>query len=107
MMEHCNVVYKISCFDYDVSYIGQTKRKIKTRIKEYKANIKKSKGLRTVVSEHQLENGHELDWKNISLLDLESCFQKRLMSEMIFIKKQINVTNIQNDMFTRSIFSFA
>ena len=55
----------------------------------HKANIKKSKSSRIVVSEHQLEYGHELDWENISLLDSEPCFQKRLISEMIFIKKQI------------------
>ena len=50
----------------------------------------------TVVSEHQ-EYGHELDWENISLLDSEPCFRKRLMSEMIFIKKQIKTINIQNN----------
>ncbi|KYQ49867.1 hypothetical protein ALC60_11042 [Trachymyrmex zeteki] len=37
------MVYKISCLDRDSSYVDQTKRKAKTRIKEYKANIKKSK----------------------------------------------------------------
>ena len=35
------MIYKISCLDCDVSYVGQTKRKVKTRIKEYKANIKR------------------------------------------------------------------
>jgi len=40
IMVQCNAVYKISCLNCDVSYIGQTKRKIKTRIKEHKANIK-------------------------------------------------------------------
>ena len=88
MMEHYNMIYKISCLDCDVSYVGQTKRKVKTRIKVHKANIKKSKSSRTVVR-HQLEYGHELDWENISLLDSEPCFQKRFISEMIFIKKQI------------------
>jgi len=32
-------VYKISCHDY-ASYIGQTKRKLKTRIIEHSSNIK-------------------------------------------------------------------
>jgi len=39
----CDVVYKISYLDYDSSYVGQTKRKAKMRIKEHKANIKKLK----------------------------------------------------------------
>ena len=89
-MEHCNVVYKISCLDCNVSYVGQIKRKVKTRIKEYKANIKRSKNSRTVMSEHQLEHGHE----NISVLDSEPCFQKKLMFEIIFIKKQTKAINI-------------
>jgi len=62
-----------------MSHISQTvmshiRRKIKTRIKEHKANIKRSKNSRTVISEHQLEYGHALDWENISLLDSELCF---------------------------------
>jgi len=93
------MTYKISCLDCDVSYVGQIKRKIKTRIKEYKANIKRKLTYNSI--ETHLEYGHELDWKNISLLDSlldsEPCFQKRFMSEMIFIKKQIKVINIQND----------
>jgi len=60
MMEHYNVVYKIS-FNYDVSYTSQIKKKVKTRIKEHEMNIKKSNDSHTVVSENQLEYGHKLD----------------------------------------------
>ncbi|KYN30216.1 hypothetical protein ALC57_00353 [Trachymyrmex cornetzi] len=96
-MEQCDVVYKISCLDCDSSYAGQTKRKVKTRIKEHMANIRKLKDSRTVISEHQLEYGHKFNWENIQILDTEPFFHKRLTSEMIFIKKQINGINKQND----------
>jgi len=33
---HTNVVYKIECKDCDASYVGQTSRMLKTRIKEHK-----------------------------------------------------------------------
>ncbi|KYN28656.1 hypothetical protein ALC57_01909 [Trachymyrmex cornetzi] len=39
--DQCDV-YRISCLDCESSYVGQTKRKLKTRIKEHKADIRKS-----------------------------------------------------------------
>ena len=33
--ELANVVYQINCKDCDHSYVGQTKRKLKTRLKEH------------------------------------------------------------------------
>jgi len=35
-----NIVYKISCKNCDATYTGQTKRQLKTRIKEHCNNIK-------------------------------------------------------------------
>ena len=30
-----NVVYKIECNSYDATYVGETKRKLSTRVKEH------------------------------------------------------------------------
>ena len=51
-----------------------------------------------VITTHRLEFSHEFDWKNINILDNKKFAHKRLTSEMIFIKKQINDLNIKNDM---------
>ncbi|KAG5320400.1 SETMR methyltransferase, partial [Pseudoatta argentina] len=77
-------------------------RSIVTGDDYHKKNIESDREIQkliysTIVSEHQLEHGYELDWENISVLDSEPCFQKRLMSKMIFIKKQTKAINIQND----------
>ncbi|KYQ57975.1 hypothetical protein ALC60_03025, partial [Trachymyrmex zeteki] len=86
-------------------YVCQTKRKAKTRIKEHKANIKKSKDSLTVLSQHQIDCGHKINWDDIQILDIEPFFQKRITSEMIFIKKQINGLNKQSDTkITRDFF---
>jgi len=46
-----NIVYKIYCQNCDASYVGQTKRQLKTRIKEhYNNNIRLDKSRHTVVT---------------------------------------------------------
>ncbi|KYN11367.1 hypothetical protein ALC57_16480, partial [Trachymyrmex cornetzi] len=74
-IDNSNVVYKINCCNCDCSYVGQTKRKLKTRIKEHKADIRKSNN-HSVVSLHQLQYGHQIDWENINILDSERLFYK-------------------------------
>ena len=79
------------------SYVDKTKRKLKTRIKEYKADIRKSTDATSVVSRHQFDNKHKLDWENISILDIEQFLYKRRISEMIHIKSQRRGINKQSD----------
>lgn len=66
-----NIIYKISCKDYEVSYVGQTDRQVKMRISEYKNYIKRSTNTQSVITEHRITEGHEFDWDNISILDKE------------------------------------
>ena len=79
------------------SYVGQTKRKLKTRIKEHKTDIKKSTSEISVVSRHRVNEMHEFDWDNIKILDTEQSLMKRRISEMIHIKNQISGINKQSD----------
>jgi len=69
--------------------VGQTKRKLKTRIKEDMSDMKKkTSDSWSVMSQHRMNHGHEIDWSNIQILDYS--FYKKSISEIIFIKKQIN-----------------
>ena len=43
----------------------------------------------SVVSRHQVNEMHELDWDNIRILDTEQSLFKRRISEMIYIKVYI------------------
>ena len=81
-----NVVYKFNCKDCPATYVEATKRSFSVRINEHK----KSKNKDSVVSIHQLENKHDFDWENTLILDFENNYQKRLISEMIHIKRNKN-----------------
>ena len=34
-MAHTKMIYKINCLDFEVTYVGQIKRQLQTRIKDY------------------------------------------------------------------------
>jgi len=92
-----NVVYKINCKNCDASYVGQTKRQIRTRIKEHYNNIKTDKSKHSVITEHIINFNHNFDWDNIKIMDTESNYNKRLVSEMLHIKEQKNGINLHKD----------
>jgi len=92
-----NVVYKILCNGCNASYVGQTKRKVKTRINEHIKNIKVEESKHSVITKHILEFNHTFDWQNVKIMDVETNYYKRLISEMIYIKTQDNGLNLMED----------
>lgn len=57
-MSQCDVVYKISCENCDVTCIGQTKRQLKTRVSEHISDINKKSTFPSVISDHRLNTNH-------------------------------------------------
>jgi len=96
-MQQMGVVYHINCNNCDASYVGQTKRKLETRIKEHQRDINKKTGTLSTISLHRQEEAHEFDWENVKILDKEQSYSKRLTSEMLHIKRQKSPLNIQSD----------
>jgi len=92
-----NVVYKLNCKDCDASYIGQTKRRLNTRVMEHKKDISKKTVKHSVITEHRLQFNHDFDWDNPTILDKEKRYYRRLISEMINIKTHSNTINLQSD----------
>jgi len=49
-------------------------------------DINKKNGTVSVISNHRLEHKHEFNWEDIKILDTEPSYQKRIISEMVYIK---------------------
>ncbi|XP_071581446.1 uncharacterized protein [Temnothorax nylanderi] len=92
-----DLVYRINCGNCDASYIGQTKRYLKTRINEHRNDIKKDEGSRSVVSKHRAFHQHDFKWLEVDILHKENNVRKREIAEMFFIKNQANTVNLQKD----------
>ncbi|EFN60436.1 hypothetical protein EAG_05712, partial [Camponotus floridanus] len=89
-----NVVYKIECGNCDVFYVGQTGRRRSSQDEHKKhMNRVRTNKLISCNSIHMLNFDHEFKWDEIKILDKESFYNKRLISEMICIKRQQNGLN--------------
>ena len=63
-VNQANVVYKINCKDCNVSYVGQTSRRLQVRAKEH-AKKYKEKDQNSGLFMHTQDNNHIIDFQNI------------------------------------------
>ena len=97
------MVYKIFCENCEANYVGQTKRKLKTRLQEHKLDINKNMGSPTVITNHRIKCNHNFGWSNVKILDKEPLYKKRMVSKIVHIKKQSQGLNKQSE--SESLFS--
>jgi len=93
------MLFKIECRDCDATYVEQIGCLLKTRVKEYKNDIKKT-SCETVITQHRLEHRMNLNWEKVKILDRGRQLRRRLISEMncIFdaVSLQSNGLNLQS-----------
>jgi len=77
--------------------VWQTGRQLKIRIAEHRNHIRYKTSAHSVITEHRLLHDHDFQWNNVQILDEEPSYRKRLISEMLHIKKQKNNLNLQTD----------
>jgi len=77
--------------------LGQIERTLSTRVGEHRNHIRRNSTQFSVITDHRLRSQHEFDWDNVRVLDQESNYNKRLISEMIHIKKQKQGLKAQTD----------
>jgi len=78
-------------------YVGQSGRQLKIKLIEHRNHIHRNTSTHSVITDHRLQHNHEFDWNNVVILDSECNYKKRLMSEMIYIKRQKNGLNLHTD----------
>ena len=94
------VVYKIPCMDCDLHYIGTTKNKLVSRLKQHANDCRLVNALRpnkTALSQHHFKFGHSFDFDSVTVLDIEPIHRKRYISEALHIKHSTHSINFQTD----------
>jgi len=51
-------------------------------------NIKVDESKHSVITKHILKFNHIFDWQNVKIIDFETNYYNRLISEMLYIKTQ-------------------
>ena len=67
ILEKANVVYRISCSNCEKQYVGQTGKRLSTRLHEHKLATKRHDQL-SLISIHQDQHGHTFDWDTAEIL---------------------------------------
>ena len=85
VFQRSNVIYMMHCSDCSACYIGKTKRKLHTRVCEYRAALK-GRGF-SCIAEHSLRAGHRIDWTNVEVIGSDCSDIRLLYKETFLIKK--------------------
>ena len=79
-----NVVYRIPCSCGQV-YIGETKRRLETRLKEHRDACERGMMEKSAVAEHAWEHHHPIHWEETTVLD-HGRGQELLVKEALHIQ---------------------
>ncbi|XP_057324626.1 GATA zinc finger domain-containing protein 14-like [Microplitis mediator] len=96
------LVYKITC-ECGKSYVGQTKQLLHKRVYQHKHDCKPMnilKPQKTALAKHHFDTGHNFNFNNVEILDMESNYLKKNISEMIcnHLEDTINMKSDTNNL---------
>ena len=86
MESRVNIVYKIPCNDCDLVYIGESGRRLSTRLAEHKECVNNiSKHTKSALGTHRYEHDHLPNWDDVSILDTATNYKHRKIIEALHI----------------------
>ena len=74
-------IYSIPCEVCDKSYIGETKQKFSTRLKEHQKEVEKKHSHKSALAEHCLNSGHTISWESAKILRTSTNWRNRRILE--------------------------
>ena len=83
--KQANVVYEVPCTCGQV-YIGETRRRLGTRLKEHRDACRKGLTDKSAVVEHAWTNGHPIRWDATEVLQRASRTMELVMKESLSIR---------------------
>ena len=83
------VVYQLTCAEdgCDWSYVGESGRTLEERRREHRRNVQNIDVERSEVARHVHDFQHQVDFMNMSVLDRERLWKKRIIKEAIWSRK--------------------
>lgn len=92
------VVYQVNCNICNATYVGITKQKLKDRMSKHRSDIHLKKTIETTgLTIHAVQNKHDIDFDNVTILEQIPNYFQRLIAEKMYIHKTDNTVNTQAD----------
>ena len=75
------VIYSIPCKVCDKLYIGETKRKFNTPLKEHQTAVEQKHPKKSALAKHCLQSGHTISWESSKILRASSSWRTQHLLE--------------------------
>ena len=85
MEKQAKVVHRIPCSGGE-DYIGETMRRLETRVKEHRHACRKGALEKSALAEHAWTNHHPIKWEEVSMIDWARTAKELVVKEAIHIR---------------------
>lgn len=91
-------IYNVPCNNCHLSYIGQTKRNLETRIKEHSRYVSNQETSKSSIAKHSWDSGHSFNFKNAKvILNANSISELDFLENLaIFLNRDV-IVNEKSD----------
>ena len=90
------VVYQIPCQCGKV-YVGETQRRLETRVKEHRDACNKGDTGKSAIAEHQWDQQHQVNWEDTRVLDRANRPVQLRVKEALYIQKTPTNNRLNRD----------